>query len=139
VGKPTRSWVIDTNVVVSAALSAGGTCDRILRAAVAGRIRLVWSAPILAEYRAVLSRPKFSFSPQVVASLLSVFGPGDQVGSGSAPPLPDPDDEVFLAAALATTDCILVTGNQAHFPTDVCAPVQVLSPAEAILLLDGVE
>ena len=132
-------WVVDTNVVVSAALSAGGNCDKILRAAVAGEIRLAWSAPILAEYRAVLLRPKFSFSLQVVASLLTVFSPVDQVTPTTAPPLPDSDDEVFLAAALATTDRVLVTGNQAHFPADVCAPVQVLSPAEAIRLLGGVE
>jgi predicted nucleic acid-binding protein len=94
---------------------------------------------MLAEYREVLLRPKFGFSPQVVASLLTVFAPGDQVGPGSAPTLPDADDEVFLAAALATTDRILITGNQAHFPMDVCAPVKVLSPAEALLLLGGVE
>jgi predicted nucleic acid-binding protein len=58
--------------------------------------------------------------------------PGDQVKSGSAPPLPDPDDEVFLAAALMTPDQVLVTGNAVHFPRDLCATVQVLSPAEAL-------
>jgi len=139
VEKSTPAWVIDTNVVVSAALSAGGTCDKILRAAVEGKIRLAWSAPILAEYREVLMRPKFGFSPHVVTSLLTVFNPGDQIGPRSAPSLPDADDEIFLAAALATTDRILVTGNQAHFPIDVCAPVRVLSPAAALLLLGGVE
>lgn len=125
-------WVIDTNVLVSAALSSGGTCDQILRAAVAGELHLAWSAPILAEYREVLLRPKFGFSPQVVASVLAVFSPGDQVTPGSTPPLPDPDDEAFLAAALITPDQILVTGNRVHFPADRCAPVQVFSPAEAL-------
>jgi putative PIN family toxin of toxin-antitoxin system len=129
--------VIDTNVLVSAALSAGGTCDKILRSAVEGKIHLAWSAPVIAEYREVLLRPKFGFSPQVVTSLLSLFTPAGQVWPGSPPSLPDSDDEVFLAAAFATTDRVLVTGNRAHFPADVCAPVQVLSPAEAILLLPG--
>ena len=132
-------WVIATNVVVSAALSAGGTCDKILRAAVEDRIRLAWSAPILAEYREVLLRPKFGFSQQAVASLLAIFSPGDQVTPALAPSLPDPDDEVFLAAALVTKDRVLVTGNQAHFPANVCTPVKVLSPAEAILLLGRVK
>ena len=36
------------------------------------------------------------------------------------------------AAALATADRILVTGNRAHFPPGRCAPVRVLSPAEAV-------
>lgn len=132
-------WVIDTNVLVSAALSAGGTCDQILRAAVAGRLRLAWSAPILAEYREVLLRPKFALSPEVVASLLAVFSPEGQVTPESAPPLPDSDDEVFLAAALMTPDHVLVTGNTVHFPADRCAPVDVLSPAEALLRIAAME
>ena len=125
-------WVFDTNVVVSAALTAGGTCDRLLRAAVAGRVRLAWSAPMLAEYRAVLLRPKFGFSRPVVDALLAAFDAAHQVPVGQAPSLPDPDDEVFLAAALATPDQILVTGNAAHFPAKLCRPVRVLTLAEAL-------
>lgn len=125
-------WVIDTNVLVSAALSAGGTCDQIVRSAVEGRIRLAWSAPMLDAYREVLARPRFGLSPPVVASLLAVFGPGDQVTPLRASSLPDPDDEVFLAAAKATPDKILVTGNAADFPADRCAPVLVLTPAQAL-------
>lgn len=128
-------WVIDTNVLVSAALTAGGTCDQILRAAIAGRIRLAWNAAMLAEYRAVLLRPKFGFSKPVVAALLSAFDPADQVSVIPTPTLPDPDDEVFLAAALATPDQILVTGNAAHFPQKTCRPVRVLPPAAALVLL----
>jgi putative PIN family toxin of toxin-antitoxin system len=125
-------WVIDTNVLISAALTAGGTCDQIMRAAVDGRIRLAWSAPVLAEYRMVFSRPKFRFSSPVVTVMLAVFGPNDQVTPESAAALPDPDDEVFLATAMATSDKILVTGNGAHFPKAICAPVQILTPAQAL-------
>jgi putative PIN family toxin of toxin-antitoxin system len=125
-------WVLDTNVVVSAILTPGGTCDRILRLAVAGRVRLAWSAPMLAEYRAVLRRPKFGLGAASVAALLAAFGPAGQVQPATAPALPDPDDEVFLAAALATPDRVLVTGNAAHFPEAVCAPVRVLDPAAAL-------
>jgi len=124
-------WVLDTNVLVSAALTAGGTCDRLVRAAVNGQIRLAWNAPMLAEYRAVLLRPKFGFSKGTVTVLLDVFSPADQVSRCETPRLPDPDDEAFLAAALQTPDRILVTGNAAHFPAKVCTPVTVLSPAEA--------
>jgi len=129
---PAPVWVLDTNVLVSAALTTGGTCDQIIRAAVDGRIRLAWSAPILAEYRAVLTRPKFKLSPIVVAALLAVFTPSEQVTPQVAPALPDPDDEVFLATALTTTDKVLVTGNAAHFPKEICAPVKILTPAEAL-------
>lgn len=132
-----QTWVIDTNVLVSAVLTPGGTCDTILRAAVDGRIRLAWNASMLAEYRAVLLRPKFGLSPQTVAALLAAFGPVDQVSLRPAPALPDPDDEVFLSAALATADKILVTGNRAHFPTAICRPVRVLSPSEACRELEA--
>ncbi len=128
-------WVVDTNVVVSAALSAGGNCDRILRAAVEGKLHIGWTAPILAEYRQVLLRPKFGFSPQLISSLLAIFSPGDQVSPRSSPSLPDPDDEIFLAAALMTPDQVLITGNAAHFPAEICAPVQVLLPVEALKLI----
>jgi uncharacterized protein len=130
-------WIIDTNVLVSAALTAGGTCDQVMRAAVDGKIRLAWSAPMLAEYRAVLSRPKFQFSPEVVSSVLAIFAPADQVMPGKAPPLPDPDDEIFLAAALATPTKVLVTGNATHFPPDVCAPARIFSPTQALQWLAG--
>ena len=85
-------WVIDTNVLISAALSVVGNCDQIVRAAVDGKIRLAWSSPMLAEYRTVLLRPKFKFSPPIVSSLLAAFGPNDQVSPKSAPSLTDPDD-----------------------------------------------
>lgn len=128
-------WVIDTNVLVSAALTAGGTCDQILRAAIAGRIHLAWNAPMLAEYRAVLLRPKFGFPRPMVASLLAAFDSAHQVSADPVPALPDPDDEVFLAAALATPDQILVTGNIAHFPAKTCHPTRVITPAAALKLL----
>ncbi len=130
-------WVLDTNVVISAALTAGGTCDRLLRVAIAGHLHLAWSAPMLAEYRAVLLRPKFGFSRPVVAALLAAFDSTHQVPAGTAPALPDPDDEVFLAAALATQDKILVTGNAAHFPAHRCLPVRILTPAEALRELES--
>ncbi|MFM8335015.1 MAG: putative toxin-antitoxin system toxin component, PIN family [Opitutaceae bacterium] len=125
-------WVLDTNVVVSVALTAGGPCDRLLRAAGEGRLHLAWSAPMLAEYRAVLLRPKFGFSRPLVSALLAAFDPAHQVAVGRARGLPDSDDEVFLAAALATEDRVLVTGNAIHFPVEICRPVRVLSPAEAL-------
>lgn len=131
-----QTWVIDTKVLVTALLTPGRICDRILRAAVDGQIRLAWNAPMLAEYRAVLCRRKFGLSPVTVTALLGAFGPTDQVALRVAPSLPDPDDEVFLAAALATKDKILVTGNRAHFPPARCFPVQVLSPAEAVRNLE---
>lgn len=119
--------------MVSAALTPHGNCDRILRASIENHIRLAWSTPMLNEYREILSRPKFKLSESVVNSLLTTLGPTDQVFPPvKSPKLPDSDDEVFLATALSTSDKILVTGNTAHYPTDICAPVRAMTPAEAI-------
>ena len=87
---------------------------------------------MIAEYRDVLLRPKFKFRPATVAALLSVFDAAHQVPSGSAPTLPDPDDEIFLAAALGTPDRILITGNTAHVPAKRCLPAKVFTPAAAL-------
>lgn len=126
------AWVIDTNVLVSAILTPGGNCDKILRAAINGKIRLAWSSQMLMEYRHVLLRPKFNLSPSVVSAILTAFGPADQIAVADAPKLPDSDDEIFLATALNTSAQILVTGNTIHFPKEICAPVQVLSPTQAV-------
>ena len=71
----------------------------------------------------------------MVSSVLAAFSPNDQVSPELAPSLPDPDDEVFPGTALATTHKVLITGNSAHFPKELCAPVKVLSPAQAAQLL----
>jgi predicted nucleic acid-binding protein len=44
--------------------------------------------------------------------------------------LPDPDDEAFLAVALAASADYLVTGNLAHYPHGKRKGCAVLSPAE---------
>lgn len=132
-------WVLDTNVLVSAILTPGGNCDKILRAAIAGKIRLAWSSQMLVKYRQVLLRPKFKLTPPVVAAILTAFGPKDQATPVGAPKLPDSDDEIFLATALNTPDQILITGNAVHFPKKICAPVQVLNPAQAVQILPPIQ
>ena len=92
---------------------------------------------MLAEYRMVLSRPKFKLPSPVVAAILAAFGPANQVTPSEAAELPDHDDEVFLATALSTPDQILVTGNAAHFPPKKCVPVQILNPTKAVQALSS--
>ena len=67
--------VFDTNVLVSVLLTPGGTSDRALRAAVAIGATFLYDARMLAEYRAVLSRPKFraAITPPMIEQLLSGF------------------------------------------------------------------
>jgi uncharacterized protein len=126
--------VLDTNVLVSGLLSPFGPPGEIVRLVSSGLITLCLDARILAEYRDVLSRPRFGFDPDDVATLLDYLeSGGEMVASGPlAVRLPDPDDEPFLEAALAGAADCLVTGNLAHYPPGARAGATVLSPAELV-------
>lgn len=131
-------WVIDTNVLVSAALTPGRVCDRLLQQAVAGHFVPAWDNSLLAEYRAVLSRPKFGFSRAAIRELLSAFPQsGFRQGLPTILKMPDPDDLPFVAVALATEDQTIITGNPRHFPSSIVKPVTILSPQEALASLAG--
>ena len=51
--------VLDTNVIVSAAVKPGGLEERIVELVAAREIALCLSAAVLAEYEMVLARQKF--------------------------------------------------------------------------------
>jgi len=129
-------WVIDTNVLVSAALTPGGVCDQLLLHAIAGHFVPAWDNSLLAEYRDVLSRPKFGLSRAAIRDLLAAFPQsGFFRGVTAGANLPDPDDTPFVAVALATADRTIVTGNPKHFPPAAIKTVTILSPRVALEIL----
>ena len=126
--------VLDTNVLVSALLSPFGPPGEILRLITTGTVQVCHDARILSEYREVLLRPVFPFSPAQVESLLEQIEV-DGVPVASVPlsePLPDPDDEAFLAVALAGGAQSLVTGNLKHYPERCRQGVRVVSPRDFV-------
>ena len=124
--------VFDTNVVVSGVLSPDGTPGQLLEAILDGRCQPVVNDSILAEYEAVLCRPKFNFKPSHIHILLdaigkcALFAPFSPVFNADA--LPDPDDAIFVAAA-SSLNAPIVTGNLKHFPQTVVGHIPILSPA----------
>jgi len=109
--------VIDTNVVVSGLLVPHGPSVRVWDAVVAGRIKRVYDARILAEYRDGLPRSRLKLSPAKIQTFLTGLPSQAMVTLRAAKtPAPDADDAVFVEAALATIDRTIVTGNLAHFP-----------------------
>ena len=127
-------WVLDTNVVVSGLLTPAGDPGQLLLAVRDGRIRAAWTPSILSEYASVLRRPKFGFPRPLVANFISSFAEAWEIKHTPKlrVSLPDRSDEIFLAAALGTTDKVLVTGNVKHFPPESRLEAIVLTPAEAI-------
>lgn len=124
--------VLDTNVLVAGLLSPFGPCGEIVRMVSSGELTLSLDARVLTEYQEVLGRPKFKFDKDKVAALLDhIEHRGITVASSPLPqPLPDIDDEPFLEVAMAARAICIVTGNQVHFPTELCQGVMVLSPSD---------
>jgi len=120
--------VLDTNVLVSAFLSAEGPPAQVVALVLAGEVDLLFDARVLAEYEEVLARPRFKLDPNDVAEVLrQLVSGGERVDAEPVEPqLPDPDDQPFLEVALAGEADAIVTGNPRHFPRSL--PVAVLSP-----------
>jgi uncharacterized protein len=110
--------VLDTNIVVSAALKPLGLQRTVFLLALTKPARLYLSAPILAEYRAVLSRAELRIRKGLRQQLLQLLQNRGHfvVPSGSLRVTPDPADNIFLECADAARADYLVTGNQRHFP-----------------------
>lgn len=124
--------VLDTNVIVSGLLNPEGNPGRIVDLFLAGEVTLLADDRILAEYRAVLRRSKFSFDAPDVSDFLDLLeAVSERV---AAPPLggklPDESDRPFLEVALAAGVDALVTGNVRHFRLPHLGPLAVESPAE---------
>ncbi len=124
-----RLVVLDTNILVSAGLTQGPPA-RIVDLALRRELSLMICPGILREYLDVMHRPKFAkagFPPGWLDRLLGMSArlPVDPQAWPLA--LPDPKDEVFLAAAKGSGAAI-VTGNLKHFPPEVCSGVEVFSP-----------
>ncbi len=127
--------VLDTNILVSALLSAFGPPARVLDLALAGEIRPVYDDRILAEYVEVLARPGFGFAEEDVANVLA-FLQTEGEGVTALPlsiALPEPDNAPFLEVA-AQAHAVLITGNARHYPEAIRGPIRVVSLAEFLRL-----
>ncbi|MGA2739632.1 MAG: putative toxin-antitoxin system toxin component, PIN family [Bryobacteraceae bacterium] len=110
--------VVDTNIVVSAALKPAGPQRTVVLLAITKPTRLYVSDPVLAEYTEVLSRPELKIRKGLQRQVI------DLITRHAHPVSParhlqvaqDPDDNLFLECADAARADYLVTGNQRHFP-----------------------
>jgi putative PIN family toxin of toxin-antitoxin system len=110
--------VLDTNIVVSAALKPLGLQRTVLILAITRPARLYLSPPVFAEYRAVLSRPELQIRKGLRHQLLQLLENRAHfvAPSGSLQVTSDPADNILLECADAARADYLITGNQRHFP-----------------------
>ena len=110
--------VIDTNVLISAAIKPTGLQRTVLLIATTKPARLYVSLPILAEYSDVLARPELRIRRSLRLQLLQLLrnrsytvAPKRRLDLAS-----DPDDNMFIECADAARADYLITGNLKHFP-----------------------
>ena len=110
--------VIDTNVVISAALKPDGLQRTVLLLALTKPARLYVSEAILSEYREVLARPELQIRKGIRQQLLQIIDNRSHVVAPThlLQVTSDPDDNMFLECADAARADYLITGNQRHFP-----------------------
>ena len=126
--------VIDTNVLVSAMISSAGNEAVLLMAIAQGLVIPCFSAEVLVEYSEVLLRPRFGFPVNEVDALTDMFrSRGQCLDPVEVTRIsPDPDDDKFIACAVAARVEFLVTGNKRHFPEDQLAGTKVVNAGELL-------
>jgi uncharacterized protein len=110
--------VVDTNIIVSAVLKQDGLQRTVFLLATSKPARLYVSAPILSEYRVVLSRPELRIRKglrrqffEFIRNRSHFVSPSHSVQAAS-----DLSDNIFLECADEARADYLITGNQRHFP-----------------------
>lgn len=126
--------VLDTNVLVSGLLSPYGPPATVVDLVGSGALRVCFDGRILEEYSDVLARPRLGLESADVETVLArLTSNGIRVAPRPVDTvLPDPDDQPFLEVALAAEADYLVTGNQRHFPADLCRGIVVVTPRDFV-------
>jgi uncharacterized protein len=110
--------VLDTNIVVSAALKPQGLQRTVFLLALAKPARLYISIPVYREYRQVLARPELHIRKGLQQRFLRLIENNAHFVEPARPldVTADPDDNIFVECADAARADFLVTGNVRHFP-----------------------
>jgi len=110
--------VIDTNVVVSAALKPEGLQRTVLLLAMTKPVRWYVSDSIVSEYATVLAPPELKIRKSLQQQFLQLIKNHAQVVKPSrlAQVTFDSEDNMFVECADRARADYLVTGNQRHFP-----------------------
>lgn len=124
--------VLDTNVLISAVLF-NGPPRAILELVIGGSVHCSLSLAILDEFRDVLERPKFRFSPeqafQVIEELHAVcdiVNPAIRVNVVSA----DPNDNIILECALESKADVIISGDQHLLALAEFKGIPIVSPSD---------
>lgn len=127
--------VVDTNVLVSAALKPDSLQRTAFVLAITRPARLYVSTPVLDEYADVLSRPELSIRRglriqflQLIRNRAHIVAPARRILAAA-----DPDDNIFIECADAARADFVIAGNRKHFP-DFWKSTKFVTPREFVTL-----
>lgn len=133
--------VMDTNVIVSAALSQEGNPALIMRMFLLGELKNNITPEIIAEVREVLERPKITkktsliereFILKAIEEFSEKINPGltfDEVKE-------DPDDNKILECAVAAAADFIISGDGHLLKRIEFRGIKIVSPAEFVKILN---
>jgi putative PIN family toxin of toxin-antitoxin system len=132
--------ILDTSVLVAGLRSNQGASFQILRAIRHGEIKIALSVALVLEYEAVTLRPGLvpAFQEAEIRTIIDVLcrlGAHQQVFFAWRPFLPDPDDDLVLELAVASSAPYVITHNISDFTGSDSLGVQAITPAKALNLL----
>jgi uncharacterized protein len=132
--------VLDTNVFISSFF--GGNPRSIIDMWKDGRLTLCLSQKIVDEYVEVLARLGLSDSPELV-ELLKLFATGFHIVFTTRTPeihvVTDPDDDKFIACALALKAGYIVTGDKALVDVQQYQEIKIVTPREFLEIIRGLK
>ena len=126
--------ILDTNVFVSGVFFSGPSF-RILEAWRDGRLHIVISQEILDEYRRVgetLAKQFPAVNIHPILELVTVKAEMFQAQELAGSICDDPDDDKFLACALASKTYVIVSGDKHLLKVSDWKGIRVLRPREFI-------
>ncbi len=132
--------ILDTCVLVSALRSKDGASHLVLRAVLAGKIRLALSVALAIEYEEVCLRPGLIphlDSAQIIKIVdgLCHLSQHQKIFYTWRPFLSDPDDDLVLELALSAGAPFIITQNLKDFKGAETLGVRIITPAQSLTLI----
>ena len=127
--------VLDTNIIISAALSPKGNPAKILELVITDdELQIYYNAAIMAEYQEVLSREHLKLSIKTQHRIINTIKKAGILidPPTSTMPLPDESDRIFYDTA-KEVNAYLITGNLKHYPEEP----HILLPARFIEIFNA--
>jgi putative PIN family toxin of toxin-antitoxin system len=128
-------FVLDTNVLISAALSANSPPAQVTLWVI-NHARLIFSDPTFEELRSRIWRPKFDRylsieRRNILLHDLRAIAEWVEFDEGHLPVASrDPDDDMFIQTAIAGSAHWLVTGDRDLLEVEGLATPRIVTPAE---------